>query len=376
MSEPAETSPPLVSVLMVSHYTARLARRALDHLAAQEHRNFEVVLVENGIGDADWAWAEIARRSFPITVVQPDENLGFAAGANLAARHARGQWLALLHPDAFPDPDWLSSLMAAAARYPAGTAFGSVQVNAAEPGLLDGIGECWSPLGLAWRGGHGAPVDTAPGALASGGDRGVLAPCTAAALWARADFEALGGFAERYFCDMEDIDLALRHRLRGGRCVTVAAARVRHVGGGTATRHDPFRLGMERRGALWTAVRTTPAAWFWPLLPVQAAVHAVMLARAARHGAFRAAWQGLREGLAALSGPDGVWAERRAIQATRTAPLGALARAVTWNPLRRLRHTAKTWPVEVEATDGRSTPSPSESGHAPHRDGEEARRLG
>ncbi|WP_299439972.1 glycosyltransferase family 2 protein [uncultured Rhodospira sp.] len=343
MTDTPAPSAPLVSVLMVSYYSARLARRALDHLAAQDRRDFEVVLVENGVGDGAWAHEEAARRAFPITVLTPPENLGFAAGNNLAARHARGPWLALLNPDAFPDPDWLSSLLAAAERHPPGTAFGSVQVNAAEPGLLDGVGDCWCPLGLAWRGGHRAPIETAPTE-----DRGVLAPCAAAALWARADFVALGGFAERYFCYMEDVDLALRHRLRGGRCVTVAAARVRHVGSGTTARHSVFGIEHDRRNALWTVVRTTPAAWFWPLLPLQALAHGLMLARAARHGGFGAAWRGLREGLAALPGPDGVWADRRAIQAQRTASLWTLARAVTWNPVRLLWRGAKTWPPETE----------------------------
>ncbi|MBB4285512.1 glycosyltransferase family 2 protein [Roseospira goensis] len=347
MPSPVESPPPppplpSVSVLMVSYYSATLARRALDHLAAQDWRDFEVVLVENGTGGADWARAEADRRAFPITVLTPRRNLGFAAGNNLAARHARGRWLALLNPDAFPDPDWLSALMAAAARHPAGTAFGSVQLDAADPTRLDGVGDCWCPAGLAWRGGHRMPADRAPDE-----DRGVFGPCAAAALWARADFDALGGFEARYFCYMEDVDLALRHRLRGGRCVTVAAARVRHVGSGTTARHSAFAIEHDRRNALWTVVRTTPAAWLWPLLPAVLLVTLVMLARAARHGALGPAWRGVRAGLAGLGGPGGAWAQRRAIQATRTVPVRSLARAMTWNPLQVLRRAPKSWPADA-----------------------------
>jgi GT2 family glycosyltransferase len=274
-------------------------------------------------------------------VLEPGANLGFAAGNNRAAEAARGRWLALLNPDAFPESDWLSALLAAAARYPAGTAFGSVQIDAADPARLDGIGDCWCPAGLAWRGGYRAPVGAAPS-----GDVGVFGPCAAAALWARADFEALGGFESRFFCYMEDVDLALRHRLRGGRCVTVAAARVRHLGSGTTARHHAFNVYHDRRNALWTVVRTTPAAWFWPLLPVQALAHALMLARAARHGLLRPALRGLWDGLAGLPGPKGVWAERRRIQAARTVPLRTLARALTWAPWAVLSRRPKMWPAE------------------------------
>lgn len=346
MPEPSPA--PLVSVLIVSFHSARWAVRALDHLAAQTRQDFEVILVENGSGAgpeaAAWAHREAARRSFPVTVLEPGDNLGFAAANNRAARLARGRWLALLNPDAFPDTDWLDRLLTAAARHPAGTAFGSVQIDAADPGRLDGLGDCWCPIGLAWRGGYRAPVDIAPTT-----DRGVLGPCAAAALWNRTDFLRLGGFEERFFCYLEDVDLALRHRLRGGRCVTVADARVRHVGSGTTGRHDAFGIEHDRRNALWTFVRTTPGAWLWGLLPLHALAHAAMLARAARHGAAGPAWRGLRAGLAGLGGPDGVWAQRRAIQRARRVRLRTLARALTWNPLRLLTRAAKTWPPEGAA---------------------------
>ncbi|KAA5605137.1 glycosyltransferase family 2 protein [Roseospira marina] len=335
---------PLVSVLMVSHDSQALARRAFDHLAVQDRDDFEVILVENGRGGADWAYAEAERRAFPITVLHPGANLGFAAGNNLAAEYARGGWLALLNPDAYPDPDWLSALLAAAARHPAGTAFGSVQLDAGHPSRLDGIGDCWCPAGLAWRGGYRAPVETAPPA-----DVGVFGPCAAAALWSRADFDALGGFEARFFCYMEDVDLALRHRLRGGRCVTVAAARVRHVGSASTARRHAFNVYHDRRNALWTVVRTTPAVWFWPLVPLQIAAHALMLARAARHGLFRDAFRGLRDGLAGLGGPTGVWAQRQRIQAERTVSLRNLARALTWSPLALLTRRARSWDPAREA---------------------------
>ncbi|MBB4266920.1 glycosyltransferase [Roseospira visakhapatnamensis] len=337
---------PEVSVLVVSHDSAALATRALDHLAAQTWTAFEVVVVENGPGGAAWARAQAATRPFPVTVLEPGHNLGFAAGNNLAARHARGRWLALLNPDAFPEPGWLAALMAAARRFPSGTAFGSVQVDAADPARLDGIGDCWCPAGLAWRGGYKGDRAT----LAPATDLGVFGPCAAAALWARTDFEALGGFEDRFFCYGEDVDLALRHRLRGGCCVTVAAAIVRHLGSGTTSRHGAFGIYHDRRNMLWVFTRTTPTAWLLPLLPLHALGHLAMLARAARHGAAGAAWRGLRDGLAGLWGPTGVLAQRRAIQRTRRVPLGTLARALTWNPARLLTRAPKHWPPASEGT--------------------------
>jgi len=340
---PDASSPPDVSILIVSYDSGDLVSRVLDHLAVQTWTAFEVVIVENGPGGAVWARRQNDHRPFPITVLDPGRNLGFAAGNNLAARRARGRWLVLLNPDAFPEPGWLAAMMAAARHYPSGTAFGSVQVDAADPTHLDGIGDCWWPGGIAWRGGYrGDRVMLAPRT-----DRGVFGPCAAAAMWSRKDFEALRGFEERFFCYGEDVDLALRHRLCGGRCVTVAGAVVHHMGSGTTSRHGAFGIYHDRRNMLWVFARTTPSAWLPWLLPLHGLGHLAMLARAARHGAGGAAWRGVRDGVAGLWGRDGMLARRRAIQATRRVSTRTLGKAMTWNPLRLLSRAPKTWdPVE------------------------------
>ena len=54
-----------------------------------------------------------------VRLVHAGRNLGFAAGNNLALGHAgRAEWIALLNPDAFPEPDWLERLMLAAFAHP------------------------------------------------------------------------------------------------------------------------------------------------------------------------------------------------------------------------------------------------------------------
>jgi len=50
-----------------------------------------------------------------VRLIEAGANLGFAAGNNLAAAQALGDWLALINPDAFAAPDWLERLLEAAA---------------------------------------------------------------------------------------------------------------------------------------------------------------------------------------------------------------------------------------------------------------------
>src|SRR3546814_2613643 len=77
--------------------------------------------------------------------------------------------------------------------------FGSFQLSLEDPAYLDGLGDCYGFLGFAWRGGQGRPR---PKCL---DDAEVFAPCAAAALYRRAAFDAVGGFADHYFCLLEDV---------------------------------------------------------------------------------------------------------------------------------------------------------------------------
>jgi len=75
---------------------------------------------------------------------------------------ARAPWLALLNPDATPQPDWLEQLFAATHRHPDAVMFGSTQIDAADAQKLDGTGDHYLATGIPWRGGHAWPVSALP----------------------------------------------------------------------------------------------------------------------------------------------------------------------------------------------------------------------
>ena len=92
-----------LSVLIVTYNSTRLIDALLAGLAAQlEPLDAEIVLVDNASHDGT---ADLVARQHPeVRLVRSPVNLGFAAGNNLAARHARGRMLLLLNPDALPEP--------------------------------------------------------------------------------------------------------------------------------------------------------------------------------------------------------------------------------------------------------------------------------
>ena len=68
-------------------------------------------------------------------------------------------------------------------------------------------------------------------------------------------FERLGGFDERFFVYLEDLDLSMRVREAGGRCLFAADATAHHAGGGTTRSIKATRLFYSVRSRLQFAAK-------------------------------------------------------------------------------------------------------------------------
>ncbi|GAA4676510.1 hypothetical protein GCM10023226_12160 [Nocardioides nanhaiensis] len=184
----------------------------------------DVVLVDNG------CTSDAVERLAPlpgVTVVTPGENLGFAGGCNLGARHARGEVLAFVNGDAVVRPGALRYLVDALTN---GAAPGEGEVAMAtasvrlydEPATVNSVGNPVHFTGLSWAGGLGEP------ASAHDRPREVASASGAATVIARERFRALGGFCEPMFAYCEDTELSLRCWQRGWRVVYEPRAVVLH----------------------------------------------------------------------------------------------------------------------------------------------------
>jgi len=229
-----------LSILIVTYNSRRLIDPLLTHLQQElAGLDGEVVLVDNGSFDGT---AQQVRTAHPwVRVVDNATNLGFAAGNNLAARHARGRHLLLLNPDALPAPGALRRSITLMDQHPqAGLGGGELRGTDGSrqpsarmfPTLRD---EFFTLAGLAAR--HptsrlfgrldrrwadpeqAALVDWIPGAF-------VFIP---AAVWAR-----LGGFDERFFMYYEEVDLCRRLQAAGLQVHYWPELKATHIGGASA----------------------------------------------------------------------------------------------------------------------------------------------
>lgn len=90
----------MLSAVVVSYYTGPVLIESLRALADAEGVA-EIVLVDNGNPEATReAVREFAKGEPRLRFVQSQENLGFAAGCNLGAKHASQEALLFVNPDA------------------------------------------------------------------------------------------------------------------------------------------------------------------------------------------------------------------------------------------------------------------------------------
>ncbi len=316
------------AVIVVTYNSAQFIDRCLRALLAQTAADFEVIVWDNA--SCDDTAARIAAFANQLTFVQSDMNLGFAAGNNRAAALSEAPLIALLNPDAFPEPDWLEQSIAAMDVASDVAMVGSVQRDALNPEILDGVGDVYHAFGQAYRGGYGKP---APDHVPSGV---IFGPCAAAALYRRDAFEQVGGFDERFFCYHEDVDLAFRMRLAGWRAVLAASSVVHHVGSASTAKRSPFAVYHGSRNRLWTFVKCMPAPLLAALWPFHALLTLALLSRDALRdwSAFRAGVRGVWDGLKGM-GP--MWRDRRQLHRQRPTSLARIAAAMTWSPVKLFR---------------------------------------
>lgn len=311
MNDPARA----FSIILVHWKRRDLLLECLDALARQTIRGFRLVVVDNGNQPA--LTDDLTDFGFDVEIIRNETNIGFAAAVNQAvAQAADSDWIALLNPDAFPEPDWLEQMATAIARHPGEAAFASRQLSAGDPRRLDGTGDSYHVTGAVWRRGHGRRAE------ADFEIREVFSACAAASVFRRDAWLSAGGFDPDFFCYLEDVDLGFRLRLLGYRCLLVPAATVRHVGSATTGGPDSeTAVYYGQRNLVWTFVKNMPGVLFWSLLPMHVAMNLVAVAVLAARGRGRAALRAKRDALRAL-GP--VLEKRRQIQMRRAVSVRAI----------------------------------------------------
>lgn len=89
-----------LSIIYINYNTRGLLKQSLKHLfLIAPALDFEVIVVDNNSSDGS---VEMIKKHFPaIKLIQSEENLGYARGANLGIKNSAGNYVAIFNPDIF-----------------------------------------------------------------------------------------------------------------------------------------------------------------------------------------------------------------------------------------------------------------------------------
>lgn len=296
-----------VAVIIVNYNAGEHLARCLEALGEQTRKPDRILLIDNASMDGS---LEGISTSWPdVEIFAQSENTGFAAANNFGIAKADNcEWVALLNPDAFADPDWLEHLIAATESFAEDSFFGSRMLCQGRRDRLDGTGDVYHASGVAWRRDHGFKVSKGHAA----GE--IFSPCAAAALYKRQAILDAGGFDEDFFCYVEDVDLGFRLRLLGHRGRYIPEAIVEHVGWGTTTKNSEFSIYHGHRNLVWAYFKNMPGILFWKFLPLHLIWNFIFLIVFSLRGQPGAIWKAKCD---AIIGLPAVMEKRQQVQSKK-----------------------------------------------------------
>lgn len=266
-----------VAVITVTYSPGRHLRAFLDSLSGATARGVHVVLADNG--STDGVPEKAASTSDFVEYLPTGGNFGYGTGMNVGARHLRpardagdidAQYLLLSNPDVVFGEGSVDAMIACMQRHPDAAAVGPRIVEPdgtiypsarAVPTLSNGIGHAL--FGQIW------PSNPWTRSYQGNTDMGSERPAgwlSGSCLLVRWDaFDAVGGFDERYFMYMEDVDLGDRFTRAGFLNIYCPSAEITHAKGHVADKHADTMLPAHHESAYRFLADRLPHWWQAPL---------------------------------------------------------------------------------------------------------------
>lgn len=236
-----------VSVVILNWNGEKLLREFLPSVIAHTPEWAEIVVIDNDSKDTSLA---ILRNEFPsVRIVINHSNLGFAGGYNTGLRKLNSEYFVLLNSDVAVSKDWLQPMINFLDQHK--------DFVAVQPKILS----YRSPDQFEYAGASGGFIDHLGFPFCRGrilntlekddGQYNQAVECfwaSGACFTVRAvDFFIAGGFDERFFAHMEEIDLCWRFRNVGFKIGVVPQSEVFHLGGGSLNALNPRKTFLNFR---------------------------------------------------------------------------------------------------------------------------------
>jgi len=198
---------PLVYIIILNYNGGEEIIECLQGCQKIHYPRFRILVVDNA--SSDHSVAQIKKQFKEVTVIQNQENLGFAAGNNVGIKYALSQkadYVLLLNNDTVVSKDFLTKMIPLAEK--------EASIGIVVPKIL------YYQSNTLWEG-WGKKIDYIRGRVTVSAEETINQPqetnhaTGCAMLIKRAVFEKIGFLPEDYFMYFEDIDFSLKARKAG-----------------------------------------------------------------------------------------------------------------------------------------------------------------
>jgi len=241
---------PYVSIIVLNYNGGKFLVDAIASVLKSNYPNFEVILADNGSTDGSILRVKMLFKDSRLRIIENRENLQYAAGNNMAAAEARGEYIAFLNNDASVDPNWLRPLVDCLLSDSQVGACQSKLLQYYNRNLFDSAGGFMTANGV---GGNRGFDELDKGQY----DRSeqIFVAKGAAMLARKTLFRKIGAFDPFYVALYEDVDLSWRMQLAGFKVVYVPQSVVYHVGRASSRKNPSKETFLSVRNSLLTLIK-------------------------------------------------------------------------------------------------------------------------
>lgn len=287
---PQDQNPSNRAAVVILNYNGIHFLQKFFNQIVERSKPYDIWVADNASSDGSVAWL---REHYPdINLILIPENKGYAGGYNYALELINTPFYILLNSDIEVTDNWIAPVISfmetdekIAACQPKIRAYNNkekFEYAGAAGGYMDFLGYPFT---------RGRIFDTCETDVGQYNDTADVFWATGACLFLRSEaFHRMGGFDERFFAHMEEIDLCWRMLDSGYRITYCGHSTVFHVGGGTLHKSNPQKTFLNYRNNLLMLYKNMPVGRRWKTILMRLVLDGISSVRFMATGAWPDVW--------------------------------------------------------------------------------------
>ena len=238
-----------VSIITPNYNGVEFLDKYFKSLSQDSDNIGEVIIIDNGSTDSSLDYIKKNTFSFPVVVIENNENLGFAPAVNQGILKSKYDYIFSLNNDTEVKKGSIKAMLDLICDDDVFSVQAKM-LQAQNKKLIDDAGDEYNLLGWTKKIGENQNSNNYSQVFE------IFSSCAGAALYKKSVFTEIGLFDDNFFAYMEDVDLAIRSQIYGYKNLLCPDAIVYHIGSATSgSRYNEFKVKIAARNNVWTVYK-------------------------------------------------------------------------------------------------------------------------